>query len=264
VSIHLEALLENLIATPRAPGSIPLIAVSGAQGSGKSHACRAFAAANPRVAHFSLDDVYFTKQERAQLAKRFHPLFATRGPPGTHALGVALSAIAALRRAGPGDHTPLPLFDKARDDRAPPETWPRFQGRPEAILLDGWCLGALADALGDAPLNKLEAEEDADGSWRAQVRADLADRYQPFFDLFDQIVFLRAPSFEIVRAWRGEQEEETLGRPMTQAERAALDRFIMHYERITRSMLAGGHRAQWVVSLDEQRQAVSILPGPTA
>lgn len=253
----IPTLIYELIQKHRArdPSHVPLIGVAGAQGSGKTYVCQLLEAANrPRFAHFSLDDVYFTKKERAQMAKRFHPLFATRGPPGTHSAGVALGVIAALRKAGPNDETPLPRFDKLSDDRAPEETWPRYRGRPEAILFDGWCLGALPDELGDAPLNALEAEEDADGRWRRQWRADLGDRYQTFFDLFDEIVFLQAPSFDIVRQWRGQQEEQLLGRAMTGEERAKLDRFIMHYERITRSMIAGKHRASVVVSLNDERR----------
>ena len=259
--VSLPALIYDLIQQHRARDSehVPLIGVAGAQGSGKTYVCRQLALTNkPRFAYFSLDDVYFTKKERAQLAKRFHPLFATRGPPGTHALGLAVQTIAALRKAGPKDETPLPRFDKLSDDRAPEETWPRFRGRPEAILFDGWCLGALRDELGDAPLNALEAEEDADGRWRAQGRTDLGDRYQQFFDLFDEIVFLQAPSFDIVRQWRGQQEEQMLGRAMTEEERANLDRFIMHYERVTQSMLAGKHRANMVARLDEARKITSI------
>jgi D-glycerate 3-kinase len=247
----LEARARNL-------ANMPLIGVAGAQGSGKSYHCRAYAAAHPRVAHFSLDDVYFTKAEREQLAKRVHPLFTTRGPPGTHAVGLALSVIAALRKAGPGDGTPLPRFDKAADDRAPEDTWPRFDGRPDAILFDGWCLGALPDECGAAPLNALEAVEDSDGRWRAQISKDLAERYLPFFASFDAIIYLQAPSWAIVRAWRGEQERETLGRALTADEEARLDRFVMHYERPTRAMMAGRHSAGVVVHLDEARHVVRV------
>lgn len=255
-----QTLLNELIAQAidKAPGHMPLIGVAGAQGSGKSYQCRAYAAAHPRVAHFSLDDVYFTKAERVELASRFHPLFATRGPPGTHAVGLALSVIAALRKAGPQDETPLPRFDKASDDRAAEATWPRFIGRPDAILFDGWCLGALPDQMGSTPLNPLEANEDADRSWRAQTSKDLAERYQPFFDAFDAFIYLRAPSWEIVRRWRAEQEEETLGGPLTREDEERLDRFLMHYERITCSMLGGRHRARWIVHLDEARNVVKV------
>jgi D-glycerate 3-kinase len=255
---QVAALVSQCIVQARASNRPPLIGVGGAQGSGKSYQCRAYAAAHPDVAHFSLDDVYFTKAERAELARRFHPLLATRGPPGTHAVGLALSIIAALRQAGAGNETALPRFDKASDDRLPEEAWPRFKGRPSAILFDGWCLGASPDDLGAAPLNRLEAEEDADGRWRARIRADLAERYQPFFAAFDALIYLQAPSWEIVRRWRAEQEEETLGRAFAAEDETRLDRFLMHYERITRSMLAGNHRARWIVHLDERRKVVRV------
>jgi D-glycerate 3-kinase len=243
----------------RHPERAALIGVAGAQGSGKTTVCKLLEAANrPRFAHFSLDDVYFTKGERAQPAKRFDPLFATRGPPGTHAVSLAMSVIEALTEAAPDADTPLPRFDKTSDDRAPEAAWPRFRGRPQAILFDGWCLGALPDDLGAAPINVLEALEDADGRWRAQINRDLTERYQPFYALFDAIIYLRAPNWEIVRKWRGEQERETLGRALTGEEEAALDRFVMHYERITRSMLAGRHMASVVVHLDEARNVVSV------
>ena len=241
----------------RHPDRPVLIGVSGAQGSGKTHWCKLIEAANQgRIAHFSLDDVYFTRAEREEMARRFHPLFITRGPPGTHALGLAMNVFTALAAAGPDTETPLPRFDKARDDRAPASEWPRFKGKPEAILFDGWCLGALPDELGPAPLNRMEAEEDADGRWRAHVRADLADRYRMFFDRFDTLIYLHAPNWEIVRTWRGEQEEKLLGRELSAEQGAKLDRFLMHYERITRSMMVGGHRATAVVELDEKRRAV--------
>jgi D-glycerate 3-kinase len=233
-----------------------LIGIAGAQGSGKTHVCRLLESANrPRFAHFSLDDVYWSKAERADLAKLIHPLFVTRGPPGTHDMDLAIGTIAALKHARADTSTPLPRFDKARDEPAPKEEWPVFRGAPEAILFDGWCLGALAPKPG-RPLNAVEAV-DSDGRWRSAQAVFLQEDYAPFFASFDAIVYLQAPSWEIVRRWRGEQEEQTLGRALIAEENAALDRFVMHYERITRSMMAGGHVAGTVVQLDEQRQVRS-------
>lgn len=260
MSGRFDALLHELILTARArqPGPA-LIGVGGAQGSGKTTLCRAYAeASGGRVAHFSLDDVYLTRAERERLAETRHPLFITRGPPGTHDLKLAEDTIDALCEAAPDTRTPLPHFDKARDDRAPPESWPVFTGRPTAILVDGWCMGAAE--LGDegAPINALEAEEDAGGAWRKAVAEHLASDYWSFFDPFDAMVYLQAPSFDIVRSWRGQQEEEMLGRAMTDEERVRLDRFIQHYERITRAMLGGQHIAEWIVRLDEGRAIVAI------
>jgi D-glycerate 3-kinase len=234
-----------------------LIGVAGAQGSGKTTACKLLEMSNrPRFAHFSLDDVYWSKEERADLARLIHPLFVTRGPPGTHDLDLANATIAALMRAGAESETRLPVFDKARDEPAPKSAWTVYRGRPEAILFDGWCLGATAPEDG-RPLNPVESI-DSDGRWRNAQRVFLQDDYAPLFARFDAIVYLKPPSWDVVRRWRGEQEAQLLGRALTADESAKLDRFVMHYERITRGMMAGGHVASVVVELDEERGVVSI------
>jgi D-glycerate 3-kinase len=251
---EIATLIFDIIQEVRAchPERPALVGVAGAQGSGKSYHCRLLEAANrTRFAHFSMDDVYLTKAERIELARKIHPLFATRGPPGTHDVDLAVGATIALKVATPEQETRLPRFDKVRDDRAPKPDWPIFNGRPEAIVVDGWCLGALPPEPSRA-LNAVEAI-DSDGVWRRAQADFLRESYAIFFAAFDAIVYLQAPTWEIVRRWRGQQEEETLGRPLTTEESAALDRFVMHYERITRAMLDGGHSAQWIVHLDEDR-----------
>jgi D-glycerate 3-kinase len=235
---------------------VPLIGLAGAQGSGKSFQARVFAAEHAKVASFSLDDVYHTRDARAELALTKSPLFLTRGPPGTHDLALAERTIAALRDGR--DYTMLPRFDKVADERAPEADWAFFSGRPDLILLEGWCLGALPLARDDgAPLNALE-REDSDGRWRAAIAAALAGPYAAFFDVFDAFLYLQAPSFEIVRDWRGEQERDLIGRRLTSTEDAALDRFVQHYERVTRAMLTGRHRARWVLHLDEARHLAQV------
>ncbi|WP_135210870.1 kinase [Vitreimonas flagellata] len=256
---NISSLLAQLITETRTdnPNRPALIGIGGAQGSGKSYLCRAFATAHPRIAHFSLDDVYLTRAERVALADEVHPLCITRGPPGTHDLDLADQTIAALEQADAATRTPLPRFDKAHDHRAPENTWPTFTGKPDAILFDGWCVGALAPSPDPTSLNAIEAE-DTNRAWRTYTRDLLATDYADFFSAFDALIYLRAPSWEIVRAWRGQQEEETLGRPLSPEENLALDRFVMHYERITRAMLAGYHSAGWIVHLDEERNVTRI------
>lgn len=258
-----------------------MIGVGGAQGSGKTTLCRAFAEAHPRVAHFSLDDVYKTRAEREDyadvaarafiehdpprrsraasfalkhaIADKAKPILITRGPPGTHDLSLAKGLIARLHKPL---ETPLPQFDKARDDRAPEPDWPSFSGPADAVLIDGWCMGATLPP--DAPtMNAIEKEDEA-GLWRGCMLGALDQDYAPFFAAFDAMVYLQAPSWEIVRRWRGQQEEETLGRKLTGEEGLALDRFVMHYERITRAMLDGHHCAGWIVYLDDNRNVTRI------
>lgn len=253
------ALLHDLIRGARArhPDRPALIGVAGAQGAGKTHACALLEAAKRlRIARFSLDDVYWSKSERSDLARLLHPLFVTRGPPGTHDLDLARKTIASLQNAGPEHVTPLPRFDKFRDEPEAASAWPLFRGRPEAIVVDGWCLGASLPKEG-RPLNAVEAI-DSDGAWRKAQSIFLAEDYARFFQAFDAIVYLQAPNWEIVKLWRAQQEEQTLGRPLTDAEAAALERFTQHFERITRSMMAGGHSACAIAHLDEARSVVRV------
>ena len=238
----------------------PLIAIVGAQGSGKTTLARA-AAERFGAAQISIDDVYLTRAEREAVAREVHPLVVTRGPPGTHDLALLQQLIDALSTAGPNDETRLPDFDKRGDDRRPVEAWRVFRGRPSAILIDAWCLGALpqeAAALAD-PVNALEADHDPDGGWRRAVNGYVGGTYADFIARFDAVLFLRAPAFDVVLDWRCQQEADLLGvapADLPPAERERLAGFIQAFERITRRMLDGGVKADVVVQLDRNR-----LPG---
>lgn len=249
-----------LIAAHVRPGHVPLIGIAGAQGSGKTTLARA-AAERFGTAHLSLDDVYLTKAEREARARTVHPLFAVRGPPGTHDLSLLERTVEALRAAGPDDRTPLPAFDKLADDRRPEPRWPSFAGRPTAVLVDGWCLGATAQGEADlaAPINALERERDGQGVWRRAVNAELAGAYAEVFARFDAVLLLKAPSFDAVLDWRCEQEAGLMGlapADLPHERRAELAVFIQGFERITRSMLAGGVRAAVTVPLDRDRRPI--------
>lgn len=229
-----------------------LLGLNGAQGTGKSTLTRFLCALlehfhGLRTAAFSLDDIYLTHAERQTLGKTVHPLFRTRGVPGTHDLGLGEATIKALCEATPTSETALPFFDKAQDDRAPRERWPVFTGQPDVILVEGWCLSARGQRLAELkePLNQLEADEDMDGTWRSHVNERLLNDYRQFFDQFDRLVMLKAPSMECVRQWRTLQEHKLArkqgGAPGQGGSRLMTDqevlRFVMHYERVTRCSL---------------------------
>ncbi|WP_447911292.1 kinase [Brevundimonas bullata] len=240
------------------PGHVPLIGIAGAQGSGKTTLARA-AAERWGAAHLSLDDVYLTKAERTAKGRAVHPLFAVRGPPGTHDLGLLEASVAALRAAGADSRTALPAFDKLSDDRRPETQWPVFTGRPSAVLVDGWCLGATAQGEAELvePINALERGQDGQGVWRRAVNAELGGSYAQAFAEFDAILFLKAPSFDAVLDWRCEQEAGLMGLPpadLPDERRAELVVFIQGFERITRHMLAGGTRAEVTIVLDKDRR----------
>ncbi len=253
------------IAAAAARAGPPLIAgISGAQGSGKSTLCRVLEGLlreghGLNAATLSLDDLYLTRRERAALAGAVHPLLATRGVPGTHdvALGEAVFADVRAGRAG----VRLPRFDKARDDRAPEAEWPVIAAPIDVLLFEGWCVGAVPQSAEDltVPVNALEAGEDADGSWRRHVNAALAGPYRALFAPIDYLVMLAAPGFEAVLGWRQLQEQKLRARSGSGMSDAEVARFVMHYERLTRHVLAVlPERADVVVTLDSDH-AVSAV-----
>ncbi|MFZ4070303.1 MAG: kinase [Caulobacterales bacterium] len=243
------------------------IGVSGAQGSGKSTFALAWAKANPKVAHFSLDDVYLTTKQRLDLAATVSPLLKTRGPAGTHDLELAKRTFRQLASARARDTTPLPRFDKVADQPVKSQAWPLYIGTPNVMLIEGWCIGAAPepDDLLQIPINDLEVTEDADGRWRAFVNQRLGDEYAAFFAQLDLIVHFKAPHWDVVPGWRRQQEaglRKLAVEKLPPEVLANLDRFVMHFERVTRHMLASGCRADWTVVLDEDRVVRDIvLPG---
>src|SRR5690606_30387159 len=131
------------------------------------------------AAQISIDDVYLTRAEREAMARKVHPLFVHRGPPGTHDLSLLHRLIDSLSTAGRGAEALIPDFDKRGDDRGPRERWRRFAGRPSAVLIDAWCLGCVAEdeaALAE-PVNELERDHDPDGRWRRAVNDFVAGPY---------------------------------------------------------------------------------------
>lgn len=240
-----------------------LLGISGLQGSGKSTlAAGLVAAARARgwgAVSLSLDDVYLTRAEREALAVDVHPLLRTRGVPGTHDLALLASTLDGLGLASPDAPVRLPRFDKGRDDRREPSSWPSVIQPPRLVVFEGWCLGvAPAAKTSDLvePINTLERVEDADGRWRQWVDGRLA-AYLPIWARIDALVVLQAPSWDIVATWRDEAEEPLRRRGDPAAmDRAALSRFLQHYERISRRALETVQRkADMVLRLDERRRA---------
>jgi len=237
--LPLAARIEALIASP----SPVVVSVSGLPGSGKSTLATVLAALlmarSRRVAAFSLDDLYFDSKTRAELGRAVHPLFAQRGPPGTHDVDRGLRLLRRLRDATPSDVTTLPRFDKLADEPLPAAMWPVFSGRPDVILTDGWFWGARPGdpaALG-APINRREAEEDPDGTWRRAVHRALGIGYPELFSASDFHVHLAVPSHEAsvrFRIEQGRQERLARGLDPAGADPARIRRFLELFERVGR------------------------------
>ncbi len=245
-----------------------ILGLSGLQGSGKSTLARvmkAQAVTRGWVTDvLSLDDFYYARSEREALAREVHPLLRTRGVPGTHEIELMMSVLAALPHASSRLPVPHPRFDKGRDTRISPSRWPRITQAPDLVIVEGWALGIrpqLQAALAK-PINALERDEDADGSWRRWVNKQLRS-YQPLWRAFDALIVLQAPGWEIVRRWRGEQEQDLIARRAPLAMGApTMARFLMHFERLSRHALATlPALADTVVEYDDERHVTGLNHG---
>lgn len=82
----------------------------------------------------------------------------------------------------------------------------------------------------------------------------------PLWQRLDHVIWLAAADFGLVRRWRGQAEQELRERdaPRTMTT-AQLERFIAHFERLSRHSLHSlPVRAQLRLDLDEQRAVRAI------
>lgn len=244
-----------------------LVGVNGCQGSGKSTLCDFLVfylteVKNLNVISLSLDDFYFDKAKRQQLAETVHPLLATRGVPGTHDVDLANQTLNALFSEG---SVAIPRFNKAIDNPFEQSDWPMIHSPPDVVLVEGWCWGVPPQTEEQLrnPVNALEGDEDPNGVWRHYVNKVLADSYQTLFDRMSLWIMLKAPSFEQVYNWRKEQEHKLAAKVgkeksgvMTDAQ---IERFIQHYQRLTEQCLVSlPARCDYVYHLDNTRQITHV------
>ena len=239
-----------------------VLGISGLQGSGKStlaaQLVEAAGARGIRAVALSIDDFYLDRPEREHLAREVHPLLATRGPPGTHDVALACATLDALRAGAP---VRLPAFDKLGDRRLPADRWREARGIG-LVVFEGWFLGTPAEpaaALAE-PLNALERDEDRDGRWRRWCNDALARDYPGLWRRIDHLLFLQPPGFDIVPEWRWQQEcaLQASQPARTAMTRAQVERFVQHYERVSRQALRTLPAiADAVVRLDAARRPIA-------
>ncbi|MEC3909339.1 kinase [Sphingobium sp. CR2-8] len=246
-------------------GRAIIVGVNGAQGSGKSTVCRFLQAAllpeqGLSAIVVSLDDLYLPLAARDRLARDMHPLFRTRGVPGTHDVDTGIALLDALAA---GRDASIPRFSKALDDQLPQADWTRHVGPVDVILFEGWCVGARPQDAASltSPINRLEMQEDPDGIWRNHVNLALGTSYRRWFSVIDHLLMLKPPSFEHVLDNRLLQEQK-LRRIAPDApgimDDQAVARFVSHYERVTRHMFADlPDRVDMLFQLDAKQAVIS-------
>lgn len=230
-----------------------VLAISGAQGSGKTTLARqlvsALAQQQISATMVSLDDYYLSRQQRLVLSAQVHPLLKTRGVPGTHQLQRLHNDLTAQWA---GETLWLPSFDKAADDCGPNQ--PAWRG--DVLIIEGWCLGLLPlnePQLSVSP-NQLESVHDSALHWRHFVNQQLALYSRQIWPLLGPVVLLQAPDWAAVCRWRAvaEQQQRQQGGGMTAAQ---LEIFMQHYQRWTTQLLAGQHWPMTLICyLDDTQQ----------
>lgn len=257
-----------------ADGARPLVVgISGAQGTGKTSVTALLKLVltegfSLRVAAFSLDDFYLTQAQRHELASCVHPLFATRGVPGTHDLALLLNVLDRLRTAEVGAALDIPRFDKLADERCPLDAWQRVTGPFDIVLFEGWCLGAPPQPteLLEEAVNDLERNQDPQGIWRKRVNGELAAAYGQMFERLDHVIYLQAPDMTQVCQWRLAQEAQTYGQAglAKNASRSAIASFVAYFERVTRWMMERMPETAALTLVFDEQHRLKAVQGPKA
>ena len=239
-------------------GKTLFLGLSASQGSGKTTVAgilkiilKIFFKRN--VCVISIDDFYKTLNDRNKMAEKKHPLFKTRGVPGTHDIDLIKSFFISIKKKKFKKAT-LPKFNKSIDDRLKKKYWYKINQRPEIVLLEGWCVGAKAESASslNKPVNTLEKYEDQYLVWRKFVNEKLKKEYKKLFSMIDYYIFMKVPNFKIVFEWRMLQEKK-LKRKFYYKKKimtySGIKRFIMFYQRITLQMVKELSKSASVVML---------------
>jgi D-glycerate 3-kinase len=242
----------RLAALSAAAGRPIVVGVCGTQASGKTTLCAFLKAmlgqSGLKAEVLALDDLYLSREARQAMAAQVHPLFITRGPPGTHDVALGHRVLDVLMGRTRPDGMRMPRFDKAADTLAPREDWPVLTGAVDVVLFEGWCVGARPQdpALLCEPVNDMERARDPDGTWRRYANDRLAGDYADLFARLDALLMLQAPDFDAVFDWRALQERK-LGDRLAAEGRLTGDRtlmsadalrvFLAHYQRLTQHIL---------------------------
>ena len=222
-----------------------IIGLSGGQGAGKSTITGILKLILKKkyglnICVFSIDDFYKTKNERLRMSKKKHPLFITRGVPGTHDITLLNQTIRKLKQKK-FRTVLIPKFDKSKDDRYRKNKWQKIKTKPDIIIFEGWCVGTTHQNNNELkrPINLIEKKYDENLKWRKTVNNLIKKRYKNIFNKIDKLVFLKVPHFNYIIKWRWLQEQKmklTTKSKKTMS-KTEVKKFIMFYERLTKHMI---------------------------
>ena len=213
------------------------IMVAGSQGSGKSSLSKLIKLylekfSSKNVIIISMDDFYLSKKQRTQLSKNIHPLFLTRGAPGTHDLELLNKKIVQIfDKKFP---VYLPIFDKVTDTRK--RTYRKVL-KVDVIIFEGWCAGAqpVNQNYLQKNFNNLEKYKDKNFIWRNSYNNYL-NEYQKIFSQFNYFIYFQFNQWSHVLDWKYKQELELRDKKKDLALKKYLKEFIQYYEKVSKWM----------------------------
>ena len=249
-------------------GKTLFLGFSGGQGSGKTTIAAILKIIikkffKRRIHISSIDDFYKTIEDRNNMSNKIHPLFRTRGVPGTHDAQLIKKFFKIIKKKK-FRKIKLPKFDKAHDDRLKKKYWFNVRQRPEIVILEGWCVGAKPQisSLIKKPINILEKNEDKNLIWRKYVNQKLKKEYKKLFAMIDHFIFMKIPNFKMVFKWRLLQEKKLRKKSRLNKKIMShheIKRFIMFYERITLQMMQDLSKSASIVMLLTKKHKIKKL-----
>ena len=225
-----------------------ILGLSGGQGIGKTTISSIITLILKKyfklnIFKISIDDFYKTRKERFLLSKKIHPLLMTRGVPGTHDINIMLNFFKRVKKNN-FKSLKLPKFDKSIDDRHKKSFWYTLKKRPDIIIFEGWCVGAMAqkNSMLKKSINSLEKTNDQNLIWRKFVNNQLKTKYKKLFGHLDNLLYLKAKNFNLLQQWRIKQEKKLWLKLKKRKNLKIMNKlevinFMQTYQRITQNMI---------------------------
>ena len=188
----------------------------------------------------SIDDFYKTLKDRDKISSSIHPLFKTRGVPGTHDTNLIKKFFIYIRKKNFRKFK-IPKFDKSADDRFKKKYWHIINKRP---------------------VNILEKYEDKNLVWRKHVNKKLKNEYKKIFSIIDHFIFMKIPNFDLVFKWRLLQENKLKKKSQFKKKIMSYNeirRFIMFYQRITLQMIKDLSKSASIIMLLKKNHEIKKL-----
>jgi len=247
-----------------------ILGLGGGQGSGKTTISSIITLILKKyfklnVFRISIDDFYKTRKERFFLSKKIHPLFMTRGVPGTHDINIILNFFKRLKKNN-FKSLKLPKFDKAFDDRCKKNYWYKIKKKPDVIIFEGWCVGARSEkkSMLKKTINSLENTYDPNLIWRKYVNDQLKTKYKKLFGYLDHLLYMKAKNFDLLQKWRLKQEKKLWIKSKNKKNLKLMSKgdiinFMQTYQRITQNMFKDAPKyASIILNLNSNHQIKTI------